>query len=66
MSKVKWLYQNDPPEYDAVGKTRGGCSCDVVHNYKNKWSTYVDNKYIGECDTKELGKKACEEYVAKF
>ena len=66
MSKIKWSYEEDHPECDAVGNTLGGCYCDVVHNYKNKWSTYVDNKYMGECDTKELGKKACEEYVAKF
>jgi hypothetical protein len=66
MAKIKWLYKNDPPEYDAVGITRGGCECDVVHNYKNKWSIYVDNKYIGECDTKEQGKKSCEDFVKKF
>lgn len=69
MSNIKWLYEDEPdykPEYDATGKTTGGCSCDVVHNYKNKWSVYVNNKFLDECDTKELGKKACEDFVAKF
>lgn len=69
MSKVTWLYEDEPdfkPEYDLVGRTAGGASCDVVHNYKNKWTAMVSNQRIGEYDTREQGRQACEQYVAKF
>lgn len=59
---IKWS-PTDDPSYDACGRTKGGCWCDVVHNYKNKWSAYVGGKFLGEYDTKELGMKACEDYI---
>jgi hypothetical protein len=69
MSKITWLYEDEPdyqPEYDLVGRTADGVTCDVVHNFKNKWSAVVGLVRIGEYDTRELGRKACEDYIAKF
>lgn len=65
MSLIKWSNEENPAD-DACGRTNGGTWCDVMHNHRNLWSARVACQLIGEFQTKELGKEACEEYVRYF